>query len=250
MIHLFQQAGIEESEAIKASKLIESHDKKIFAFSGKIASGKDTIGIALSKLLAPQSAYAHVSFASALKAEVDTVIKGILNGTEVEELSSQLSVSPEVFAPIIEWVKEDMKLYNEVDVYKKTPGARKIVQYWGTDVRRKQNPHYWIHKTLQEIVSLLLKEDVKTILLTDTRFPNELEAMNSIGACSVRLEVDPSIQRQRLLMRDGHDVIPEHSSETALDDHLEDFHIVLHNNEETITPVLEKLIPKVRGFYG
>lgn len=252
LTNIFIQAGVNTQTAEKASTLISSHEKKILAFSGKIASGKDTIGSALVKLLFADE-YAQVSFATALKEEVQGIIAHIshhstLNDLELaEHIADKLSASPEDITPIITWIRQDHKDYGEVSVYRKTPGVRRTVQHWGTDVRRKQNPQYWIDKTLQQIAELITQG--KNVLITDARFPNELEAMNSIQACTIRLEVCPEVQKQRLMIRDGHDIIPAHESETALDDHIKDFHVVFSNNHKDIAPTVEALIPAVRGFY-
>lgn len=62
-------------------------------------------------------------------------------------------------------------------------------------------------------------EPLQHVVLTDTRFPNELFLGWGIGAVVVRIECDEPIRIQRLMLRDGH-VDPSrlnHETEQALD---------------------------------
>ena len=80
------------------------------------------------------------------------------------------------------------------------PQVRRALQIWGTEFRRKQDPDYWVKKTLKRI-----KEEAPQVaLITDMRFPNE------VAVVDVPLKVS----------RPGFDSgVPLHSSETELNDY-------------------------------
>lgn len=96
----------------------------------------------------------------------------------------------------------------------------KLLQWWGTEYRRNNyGQNYWVKK----LVSQVAKESVDIALITDTRFPNEAQAIKDLGGYCVNVTrvnkdgspfVDPS--------RD-----PNHLSETALDGWPWDFKMVL-----------------------
>ena len=43
---------------------------------------------------------------------------------------------------------------NELTVKKKNSTIRFMLQYWGTDVRRKNNENYWVQKTVNKILEI------------------------------------------------------------------------------------------------
>ena len=77
--------------------------------------------------------------------------------------------------------------------------ARELLQYFGTDIRRKMNTDEWVNHTLRTIKS----EQSSLAIIADVRFPNEVESVKSAGGKVIRLT--------REFKEDGH------SSETALD---------------------------------
>ena len=90
-----------------------------------------------------------------------------------------------------------------------------ILQIWGTDFRRRYfGADYWLKKGVDEIVHRFFKVPEQVILIPDTRFKNELEAVIKLGGSYVnvvRLNEDGS-----RYIDDGRD--PNHRSETELDD--------------------------------
>lgn len=55
---------------------------------------------------------------------------------------------------------------------------RTLLQWWGTEFRRSVNTEYWIDR----MADLIAKEAPDAALLTDVRFPNELEFARKYGA--------------------------------------------------------------------
>lgn len=86
---------------------------------------------------------------------------------------------------------------------------RTILQWWGTEFRRRMfRDDYWLVK-LGETVDRYADQDV-VLVVTDIRFPNEFDYIKSRGGLMVRVE-RPGIAR-------GDGLNEVHPSETALDE--------------------------------
>lgn len=97
--------------------------------------------------------------------------------------------------------------------------ARDVMQYVGTDIFRKMKPNVWVDATINSIK----KDQPKIALITDCRFPNEVEAIRNNGGKVVRLTKDPYQSN--------------HISETILDKNVYDwsnFDYVIDNQEMSI----------------
>jgi hypothetical protein len=92
---------------------------------------------------------------------------------------------------------------------------RLLLQFWGTEYRRFQNPFYWIGR-LQATVD---KERPQVALVTDLRFPNEYWFIrNRMDGVTVKVE------------RYGFDNGLTHPSESKLDGYKFDYEIVCPDN--------------------
>lgn len=102
----------------------------------------------------------------------------------------------------------------------KTPVTRSILQIYGTEIfRDRVKQSYWVDR----VYDRLTKSNEEVTLVTDARFPNELDVFskeflgnNGLKAVSVRVERGTGIQ-------------DDHPSETALDDY-ECFNYLIDNN--------------------
>lgn len=116
--------------------------------------------------------------------------------------------------------------------------AREVLQYFGTDIVRKMCDNAWINATINKI-----KEDnIKLVLITDGRFPNEINAINNIGGKTIRLLRNVA----------GKD---EHSSETVLDDYDKNkFSLIVDNRAMNVDEQCKFLKPHVdqwiNSLYG
>jgi len=127
---------------------------------------------------------------------------------------------------------EDMpsKLYNMDSVVKTGfMTARQVLQYFGTDIIRSMCDNAWVNATVNKIRN----DNVKLALITDGRFPNEINAINEIGGKTVRLLRDVA----------GKDT---HSSETILDNFPKDkFSLVVPNGGMSVEQQCDFLKPYV-----
>lgn len=249
-VHTFREAGVSEPVARQVPSSLEVEVSRIIGISGKIASGKDTIGIALAQKLYGEN-YTHMSFGSPLKTEVNMALNLIRDNRDknIQDLSEELAARAQINVTdahqIVTWLLEDLKSdHPPKNAWVKTPYVRKCLQYWGTDIRRQQNPDYWTHAMLQQIAQHFYDSPSQAILITDVRFPNELQCLLSLHAYTLRLNVSPEVQRQRLKIRDGHENIPDHPSETALDDCSSFTEVIDNNGEQSVSEVVDDLLSR------
>lgn len=80
---------------------------------------------------------------------------------------------------------------------------RPMLQHYGTDYRRAQDPDYWVKRLMET----LEREQPDMAFVTDVRFPNEVEAIHAAGGYVVKVvrSIKPDI------------AVPAHPSENALD---------------------------------
>lgn len=109
---------------------------------------------------------------------------------------------------------------NEFGVTKDNhPKGREILQYIGTELGRNLvDEDIWIKRLLAKI------DSNDNVLVTDVRFPNEVEALQKAGFNIVRIEAD-RIQRKKR----GKLINQDHPSETALNDYF--FTTTIFNND-------------------
>lgn len=164
---------------------------KWIGLTGRMGAGKDYTFEALRDI-AEYLAVWRMSFADGLRYEIQrTLTEGLPGGPSLPAL----------------WEKP----YPEA--------IRRLLQWWGTDFRREQDPNYWVNDGI-----VRAKEKAKMIshslgvpVFTDVRFQNEAEAIRAEGGIIVRVTAPYEVRRERLGQHP-----PNHSSETAMDDFLPD----------------------------
>jgi hypothetical protein len=224
----------------------------LLALSGKLASGKDSLAYEVMNNLGHTDAV-HVYFGDSIKGEVDQIIALILSKVEtveyfVSEIENEQGVSSMYIAEIVKLLlleKNNSTLHTARD---RTASMRRVLQLWGTEVRREQDALYWVNKTLKTALSWACSG--KSVYLTDARFPNEVTPAQSVGFVVARVEISKETQESRLLSRDGIAVdlkATMHSSEVALDGY-SGFDITINNNGEfedslkVLTSEIEKIL--------
>jgi hypothetical protein len=65
--------------------------------------------------------------------------------------------------------------------------CRDVMQVVGTDIFRKLDPNVWVRSTISKI----MKESPELAIVTDCRFPNEIEAIKNVGGKVLRLTRNP-----------------------------------------------------------
>lgn len=109
-------------------------------------------------------------------------------------------------------------------VGQKSMALRKRLQFEGTENGRdKYYPDIWID-TLQKWAELRsIRDGLDIVLVTDCRFPNEVEFIESNGGLVIRVEApdrnEIALQQESSDDPVKYDCIKNHRSETALDDY-------------------------------
>ena len=92
---------------------------------------------------------------------------------------------------------------------------RRLLQWWGTEYRRAQDPDYWTKAWERKLAGLNLDET--HVLVDDVRFINELETLKKHGGFFIRI------------VRPGFNGANDHSSENSLDNYA-DWDLVIEND--------------------
>ena len=234
----------------------------VFAFFGKQGSGKDTSAQYLADAVKNEMNVGYdklyhfkgkgfvnemrltdksnptgiiVSFAGALKEEVYSLydkmrvqsnldysmedwIKILMEEYDIDEEQASTTVS--LIFDMPKGLKKEDFLINQ----SKPKGYREILQYWGTQVRRKQKDSYWIEKLGQRIEELDVKykkgKERLVFVVSDARFINELNyCADVLQAYMMYLDVPDDVRMKRLKKRDGFEPkknVKNHVSETEL----------------------------------
>lgn len=171
----------------------------IIGLSGKSGAGKTTLATEIER----EFGYTRVSFADGVKEEVKAFLQA--SGLDVEDHNL--------------WgTQEDRDMV--------IPGYngktyRELLQWWGTDYRRRfYGEDYWTKQLMSRI------SDGGKYIIDDMRFPNEAEAVRKTGGVVVR------IHRPGLVYFPG---VVLHVSETALDDYLFDRYVLNDGSLERLS---------------
>ncbi|WP_367847033.1 hypothetical protein [Rhodoferax sp. WC2427] len=146
-----------------------AHYPRIIGLTGLMGSGKDTI----AEILRKQRNYVPVAFADPLRQEIMDAF-----GIPIEVLTDR--ATKEAATPQLALSRcRDFDFEACMINYNKTPlldmtlprSPRWIMQRWGTEYRRAQDPHYWT-KAMNRRLSHLSQQG-QCIAVTDVRFMNE-----------------------------------------------------------------------------
>ena len=175
----------------------------IIGISGKINSGKDTVGNIIQMLALtndPTVNWEIKKYAGKLKE-----IASILTGATLEQLEDQ------------DFKKQEMGSEWGITY-------RELLQKLGTEAMRNGlHENVWVNALYADYTN-------QNWIITDMRFPNEFDAVKSIGGITIRVNRDDQTKAVD---------VNAHSSENALDNH--EFDYVINN-----TGSMSDLITKVR----
>jgi hypothetical protein len=213
----------------------------IIGINGKISAGKDTVGTIIQGLLLTNKNQSSEikKFAGKLKQ-----IASILTGISVEKFEDQ-----EFKNTILgeQWGTIEINPLNAIPVFEDVQfnhlmSVREFLQKLGTEAMRKGlHTNVWVNALFAdyrkgEIIESdkhYILKPVDNWIITDMRFPNEMEAVKERKGITIKV-VRPSF------MIDGKVIAKDlHPSETALDDAKFDYEII--NNG-----TMEELVKKVR----
>ncbi|BCS54099.1 hypothetical protein [Geobacter sp. SVR] len=155
---------------------------KVIGINGAAQSGKDTFaGVAVREFGVIQ-----LSFAAPLKDEVGRFLdandvvwhhRNLWGTNEDKEAILRIRHNPGKPQFFKDYLAKYGGYSNGYWYFK----PRTLMQYWGTEYRRAQDPDYWVKKALRQC-----SED-KLYLLSDMRFPNEAAGVESLGGLRIKV---------------------------------------------------------------
>lgn len=224
--------------------------KNIILISGKLQSGKNQLSDFIQEELKNNYKNLKVQtdlFAKDLKdwckedfKKLSVVLKNI--GKEIKSNVNVLFDNPgkftnNSFESMIKAIHKSVDKLNITDgnwYENKTDITRVILQLYGTEIFRKRVDDNWWSKKLAE---RCISSEADVIIITDTRFPNEIEVFNQY----INDEVNVSTVRiERNIKTKSH--ITNHDSEIALDNWLEWTYIIDNNKSLDDLKASAKLI--------
>jgi len=203
--------------------------KKIILISGKLRTGKNQFAQYLKEEF--QKSGLKVSedlFARSLKDGCKEDFRKLTNVLDniCEEIKAKIGlfvdqrenmIYPDMIDSIDKSVNK-LKIKEENWYEDKTDITRNILQLYGTEIFRKRvDENWWVNQVKNRCIAS--KSDV--IIVTDCRFPNEIEGMFCEDYETIVIRIKRDINTQEL--------IASHDSETALDDWNEWNYIVENN---------------------
>lgn len=156
----------------------------VIGFGHRARQGKNTAAQAVLEACPLETQVRLYAFGDALRREVRVACSQMCGQYGLIESFQEAGLIPA-------WVKAE------------EPKPRSLLQWWGTDYRRKQDPDYWVKR----LRATLTDHNPEIALITDVRFPNEADFIHSIGGMLVKVTRigKPDVQ------------VHEHPSEAALD---------------------------------
>lgn len=135
----------------------------IIGITGKMGSGKNAVG----DILHEDFGYELIAFADPLRAEVAEAIRRqwMPDGISLHLWEIMLESTPE-------------QVYAKPTVN----GMRELLQWFGSDFRRVQDPNYWVKKTAKRM------KPGQRYAITDVRFPNEADFIINGGGVVWRVK--------------------------------------------------------------
>ena len=194
----------------------------IIGFAGKAATGKTTAAKHMAPLIDIECKI--VPMAMVLRDEVEEFLRAVGADESVPLVYGDQDDKVRVFyvdeqqarKQCHKWahfISEHQEIQNSVGQTAVT--VRRILQWWGTEYRRAEDPDYWTKAWSRKVEQFDLEK--VHVLVDDVRFMNELNAIKGHGGLIVKIE------------RPGFDGANNHASETSLDDYDAWDHVVVND---------------------
>ena len=156
--------------------------------------------------------------------------------------------------PYGQYVKDTARMIWNWDGKKDAKG-RKLLQWWGTDVVRAQNPTFWVDSVVR--LAKVIHGHVDYLIVDDCRFVNEIEVWRSVKYVVLDPTTDCLKSEGRFsdiltirVERPGYEntLTPaqrQHPSETELDNYIFDVMLEATDVAELTGEIYRKVLPRV-----
>lgn len=207
--------------------------KALIGVSGVAGSGKDSVGDVLVK----KYGFQKFSFSDQLYEEVskafDVRIEDLKSRSLKEVPNDHLKLKycrDSGFTRALSHALFCTKGYG----YGGVPmSPREILQLWGTEYRRHQDPNYWIKRSKDWFDALPPGSRAVNV---SVRFPNEMDWIHAEGGVCARV------------VRPGYEPINAHSSDRLLVDGHFDFIIVNHRDLVYLESAVDEFVKRSQKF--
>lgn len=177
---------------------------KLIALSGKAGAGKTTFASHALNIYPGQK----IALADAVKEEAGMFLHSCCVSFEMRHLFGTMADKAETFVVELgNWLAADYRPRRVLNPHVKlTPEGdvsmtyRQLLQLWGTEYRRAEDPDYWVSRAKEKI-----SRAPGRVFVDDIRFESEARMVQELGGVLVRIE------------RPGIELL-DHASEVALDD--------------------------------
>ena len=156
---------------------------------------------------------------SYLGPEWDRTIYKVVYGIKGEFYSESLNENDAIIDR--EFAAESLCDDARIEIRVERMTFRSLMQLFGSEVGRSLHPNTWCNTVMQWY------KDSDNWILSDTRYPNEAEAIKERGGLLIRIN------------RKGYENTGDHASETALDSYTEFDYVI--ENDSTIEDLIEKV---------
>ena len=202
----------------------------IIGISGKIGSGKDTIGEIIQHICITNGGreFQIKKFAGKLK-----TIASLLTGIPLYEFELQdfkKTLLGEEWGTVRQNPLNAIPPFEDVQ-FNELMSVRELLQKLGTEAMRDGlHQNVWVNALMCDYRRPKMSEpNPSNWVITDVRFPNELAVVNDVNGLTIRV-VRPQIETANFK--------PQHPSETALDKAKFDYTII---NDAGIPELIEKV---------
>jgi hypothetical protein len=152
------------------------------ALCGLAGVGKDTV----ADTLVTHAGFTKMAFADALRREVAAAFR--LGGYEhilsdrpnKERPQALLALCQCTDAAFVELVAAHEQTPSHYEFMRRFRSPRQILQLWGTEYRRTQQPDYWSGRAVHRI-DAMRASGRERIVITDCRFANEAATVRKLG---------------------------------------------------------------------
>lgn len=184
----------------------------ILGFAGKAATGKTTAAKHLQPLLDKECKI--IPMAMVLRDEVEAFLRAVgaeesvplVYGCQDDKIRIFYVDEQKALAECPKWANFISEHQEIQDGSGRTAvTVRRILQWWGTEYRREQDPDYWTKAWGRKVSEYDVEQ--MYLLVDDVRFMNELQVIKEHGGLIIKID------------RPGFDGANNHASETSLDDY-------------------------------
>lgn len=193
----------------------------VIGIGHKSRHGKDTAAQAIIAQRANKYDVRRYAFADELKREVNEAAEA---AGGMNELFTRMHLTLELPHGVQFEIGADM-----TDPFCPLGKHRALLQWWGTEYRRAQDPFYWVRKLALRIAD----DKPQFALISDMRFPNEAMWVKANEGYTV------NVTRHGYRMSEG---IEGHYSDVALDSYAYDYKITVGDSEEGLSELRKDIL--------